>query len=214
MELYLIRHAQSENNARPTALRVEDPGLTSVGHKQAELLGQWVCGLSLTHVYTSAFLRTLLTSSYIYRSTGIAPQVRAELHEVGGCVAGNTPGQMTGRPGMNRPQVEQQFPGYEFPDDLPEEGWWRSQPYEPHENALLRARNLLQRTLDEFAGTNARIAYVMHADFKSLFIEQFHTGLLDTPWNTSVSHLRLNDNALLVERYNLVEHLSEDLLTS
>ena len=36
MQLYLIRHGQSENNGRPEHLRVEDAELTDLGHQQAE----------------------------------------------------------------------------------------------------------------------------------------------------------------------------------
>ena len=36
MELYLIRHAQSQNNALPEEQRVEDPGLTELGNQQAD----------------------------------------------------------------------------------------------------------------------------------------------------------------------------------
>ena len=38
MRLYLIRHAQSENNARPEHERVEDPGLTELGARQIDHL--------------------------------------------------------------------------------------------------------------------------------------------------------------------------------
>ena len=33
MRLFLIRHAQSENNAKPDHLRIEDPGLTELGQR-------------------------------------------------------------------------------------------------------------------------------------------------------------------------------------
>ena len=38
MQLYLIRHAESENNARPEHDRVEDPSITTLGRRQAELM--------------------------------------------------------------------------------------------------------------------------------------------------------------------------------
>ena len=42
VQLYLIRHGQSENNARPEHLRVEDAELTDLGHQQAEQLAPWI----------------------------------------------------------------------------------------------------------------------------------------------------------------------------
>jgi len=213
MDLYLIRHAQSANNARPTESRVEDPGITELGCQQAERLGQWIGSLNLTQVYTSAFLRTLQTTSYIHRATGIVPQVRVQLHEVGGCVAGTAAGSMKGRPGMNAAQIQEQFPGYLLPADLHANGWWNSQPYESYEAATLRAAQLLELTMQEFSTTTERIAYVMHADFKLTLLDQLAARLVDTPWNTSVTHLRLQNNKLAVERYNMVEHLEEELLS-
>ena len=47
MQLYFIRHGQSENNARWMSTgshrwRSEDPGLTEVGQQQAEILAQFL----------------------------------------------------------------------------------------------------------------------------------------------------------------------------
>ncbi len=214
MDLYLIRHAQSANNARPTELRVEDPEITETGHQQAERLAAWASKLQLTQLYTSAFLRTLQTTSYLQKATGLTPHVRVQLHEVGGCVAGTHAGNMRGRPGMNGPQIQEQFPGYVIPPDLSIEGWWTCKPYESYDAAQLRARNLLDWTLTTFAGTAERVAYVMHADFKMAFLDLLDLRLMDTPFNTSVTHLHLKDQQLELEKFNMVEHLTEPLLTS
>jgi 2,3-bisphosphoglycerate-dependent phosphoglycerate mutase len=48
MQLLLVRHAQSANNALPTELRVHDPGLTETGNLQAEHLADWLQTLPLT----------------------------------------------------------------------------------------------------------------------------------------------------------------------
>ena len=85
MQLFLIRHAQSQNNALPEEQRVEDPGLTELGHRQAELLADWVPALNLTRLITSPFRRTLLTTEPIRRATSLIPEVRVDLHEQGGC---------------------------------------------------------------------------------------------------------------------------------
>ena len=42
MELYLIRHAQSLNNALPAEDRVEDAPLTDIGHQQCSHLAKWI----------------------------------------------------------------------------------------------------------------------------------------------------------------------------
>ena len=66
MELYLIRHAQSLNNALPEEQRVEDPGLTELGLQQADCLGKWIGTLALTKVITSPFRRALETAKRIH----------------------------------------------------------------------------------------------------------------------------------------------------
>ena len=98
MELYLIRHAQSENNAQPEEQRVEDPALTAMGRRQAGLLADWITSLNLTRLITSPFLRTLETTEAIRQATRLTPEVRVQLHEQGGCYRGYGPDGREGRP--------------------------------------------------------------------------------------------------------------------
>ena len=58
MDLYLIRHAQSANNAQPESLRVPDPSLTGLGREQAHLLASSVASLGLTRLMTSTSARS------------------------------------------------------------------------------------------------------------------------------------------------------------
>ena len=102
MDLYLIRHAQSLNNAQPPELRVEDPALTDLGHEQSRRLAEHVTSLRLTKLITSPFRRALQTAEHIRLATGLIPEVRIDLHETGGCVSGIAPPLMVGRPGMTR----------------------------------------------------------------------------------------------------------------
>lgn len=62
MELYLIRHGQSENNARPEHLRVEDALLTELGHQQAGLAAEWIKTIGLDRLFSSPFRRALQTA--------------------------------------------------------------------------------------------------------------------------------------------------------
>lgn len=214
MDLFLIRHAQSANNAKPESQRVEDPGLTEIGDRQAEALARWLPELGLTRLITSPFRRTLLTTRPAAQSTGLVPSVRVDLHEQGGCYRGYIPGQIEGRPGMNRAEIEEEFAGWQFDDPIGADGWWRSRPHESWQDANQRATRLLQRTLREFADSEERVAYIMHADFKSLFIQAFHPeGVTDVPRNTSVTHVHVTAEEVRLVRYNQTEHLNADLVT-
>ncbi|MCA9925828.1 MAG: histidine phosphatase family protein, partial [Anaerolineales bacterium] len=108
MQLYFIRHGQSENNAwwaqhqSKDAPRVPDPGLTDIGHQQAERAAQFLAqketdqpepehrdthnrsGFFLTHLYTSLMLRAVNTADYISRACDLPMITWEEIHEWGG----------------------------------------------------------------------------------------------------------------------------------
>ncbi|MCH2399553.1 MAG: histidine phosphatase family protein [Pirellulales bacterium] len=213
MDLYLIRHAQSVNNALPEAERVEDPPLTDLGRRQAACLAEQIPTLDLTRMVVSPFLRTLETAEYLCRATQLAPQVQASLHEVGGCVQGPEPSVMVGRPGMTRLAIEERFPAYVVEDRIDAQGWWRSQPYETPDQAQVRARELLADTQRRFAHTEERVAYVMHADIEMLFLACLTATEIEVPFNTSVTHVVVAPETTRIDDYNDVRHLTADLQT-
>lgn len=214
MQLYLIRHAQSQNNALPEGQRVEDPPITEIGHEQARRLAGVLPELELTSLVTSPFLRTLQTTEHLRQTTRLTPYVRPELHERGGCMAGPSVEVMVGRPGLSREQILAQFPGYEIAPEIDGQGWWRSQPYESLELAQLRAQRLLDDTLAQYAHTDARVGYVMHADFKLLFLLLLHREPLDVPHNASLTRLTITPQRIQLDDYNSIAHLPADLITA
>jgi 2,3-bisphosphoglycerate-dependent phosphoglycerate mutase len=220
MELYVIRHAQSANNALPEPQRVEDPGITQLGHRQAVALAGWMKAMEVERLITSPFRRTLETTEYIHRQIGVTPEVWVELHELGGCYAGYEPHQYEGRPGMGRSEILSQFPGYRLEECIDESGWWRCQSHESDELARLRAQRLVQRTLDTFLGKAQRVAYIMHADFKRCFLRELMLTTrsdLDVScpiYNTAVSVVEIHSTTPQVSEFNTTPHLSDDLLSS
>lgn len=213
MQLYLIRHAQSYNNALPEEERVEDPGLTDLGHQQAEHLGEWISSLKLTRLITSPFRRTLMTTEPIRRATSLIPEVRIDLHEQGGCYSGHSFGNMVGRPGMTRHEIESEFSGFRVGDDMHTAGWWQSKPYETWEEARIRAARLLEWTKREFAHTDERVAFVMHADIKRLFLSHLNADPFDVPCNTSVTEIEFTSNSHHLRIFNQYIHLPEHCVT-
>ncbi len=213
MELYLIRHAQSANNAKPEEDRVADPPLTDLGREQAGHLAMRVNSLKLTRLITSPFLRTLQTADTISAETGLRPEVRIQLHEQGGCYSGHLPFRRIGQPGLTRSEIGQAFPGFDVEPELDGEGWWRSQPYEHKEQARRRAQSLLQRTRDEFGDSSERVGYVMHADIKLLLLENVYAESLEVPFNASVTRVTIAPDDVRLVEYNRVDHLPADLVT-
>lgn len=212
MDLFLIRHGQSQNNALPESQRVEDPGLTEIGHEQAKRLGEWISVLGLTKLVTSPFRRALQTTEPIRRATGLVPEVRTELHEQGGCYRGHTVENTVGRPGLTRAEIEQEFEGFGVADDI--DGWWKSKPYEDFATARRRALELLQWTHKQFAETDERVAFVSHGDLMLLFLKHFHAETLDCPCNTSVTTVQIaSGGGTQLTDFDRTEHLSPDLVT-
>lgn len=210
--IYLIRHGQSANNALPEPQRVEDPGLTKVGELQAAALAARLQDEKVTHLLTSGFLRAVATTQPLAKTLNVAPVIWTGLHEVGGCYAGHEPDKEVGRPGMNRKTLSNLFPEFKLPNDLDDQGWWKSQPYEDWTRAKHRAQAQVERLVNEFAGTNANVALVIHADFKALMLEsllptsheQFvPAGLL----NTGVTLLRHDGEQFEMLSFNNPDHL-------
>ena len=220
MELLLIRHAQSENNAKPESQRIEDPGITPLGVQQAERLAREFANWDVEHLVTSAFRRALLTADYLRRLSGHRLQVWRRLHEVGGCYAGHEPGEQVGRPGLNTENLLKEFPDSDFHETIPETGWWSSLPYETEAQARVRAAEQAVRLLEHFREAK-RVACVIHADFKALLLEE----LLGAEWNqyeqdslvnTGVTWLDVHytpDPQVAVRHFNHTPHLSDDQIS-
>ena len=213
MDLFLIRHAQSENNARPPAERIADPGITSLGSQQAACLAPAIGELDLLRICTSPFLRTLQTAAALQQATSLIPQVKTELHEVGGCYHGHLPEQKRGAPGMNREQLREAFPSFEITSQIDSAGWWASQPFEETNDARRRAAELLQWVQEQFGHTDERIAFVTHADIKQLMLEQVHHSPLPFAWNTAVTELHMATSNWRLVEHNRVEHLVPEFHT-
>ena len=152
MRLFIIRHAESANNRMAGSMhfdeyltsRVDDPPLSDLGERQADIVAEHVAadahpesrqeehpiqpysGYGFTHLYCSPMLRAMQTAEPIARTTGLRPEVWVEIHEHGGIFLGNprTGANMTIRPGMTRQQMRERFPGFAVPDVIPETGWW------------------------------------------------------------------------------------------
>lgn len=221
MRLFLIRHAQSANNARPEEQRVEDPAITELGHRQAAALAQWLEAAKLTRLMSSPFRRSLETTEHIRRRVGLQPEIWVDLHEQGGCYRGYQPERYEGRPGMTHGEIAAEFPDYVLDPQIDDAGWWKSRPYESQESARLRARRLMERTVALFGGTQETVAYVMHADFKrQVLMELFaatHAGSGDWPdciYNTAVTTIHIRSSSFLLDQYNSIGHLHFDWVSS
>lgn len=192
MELYIIRHGQSANNALDDAAQVRrhyDPPLTELGLTQSAALAAYfgnganrdpqvdpstgfsrrdvAASFGITHLYCSAMHRALQTAQPLGRAIGLQPEIWIDIHEHGGIYLEEGEGRFTGYPGRTRAEIEAEFPGYVIPQGVSERGWWRSElGQEPRAAAFGRAIATaweLRRRAE--AEPDSRIALVSHGTF-------------------------------------------------
>ncbi len=186
MQLYIIRHAQSENNALWAQTgsshgRSSDPLLTEIGQQQARCLAQHLAnncgetavpegdphnrhGYHFTHLYTSLMQRAIATGCEVAEQIGLPLVAWEIIHEFGGIFAHNLDtDERIGLPGPNRAFFTKHYPALVLPDSLGEGGWWE-RPYEPPDQTMLRAKTFLAE-LQQRHGPSDRVAIVTHGGF-------------------------------------------------
>ena len=219
MELYIIRHAESENNARPQEERTDDPTLSTLGYRQAEYLVNRIRHMRPTRILVSPFLRTLETIAPYMRETGQSAEAWIDLHEQGGVQAGAGNAEYEGRPGMKRSEIEGGFPGVRLGDEFDEEGWWKCRPWEDYESAQVRAEGVARKIHDDFGHTCERVVLITHGAFMRFLVGV----ILGTPgmghdridWfaNTSVTRFLITPSYTHLALMNCTRHLPETWIT-
>jgi len=192
MELYIIRHGQSTNNASMIADpndRVSDAPLTDLGHQQAERVAQHLMdgynpdlvtdnlnkqngdarnlrGFGITKLYCSPMHRTLQTTLPIARATGLTPHVWVDIHEHGGLYLEYTDERgIVSFPGKTRADILADFPNYVIPETITEEGWWTG-GMEDITNAYGRAVRVAEKLREEAKESpDECVALVTHGTF-------------------------------------------------
>jgi 2,3-bisphosphoglycerate-dependent phosphoglycerate mutase len=209
MELYFIRHGQSQNNANwrnPEYRENPDPALTEVGVEQARYVAQYLSemqsitkprdwnvhnrfGFGLTHLYTSLMERAVNTAAPTARALDIPFAAWQEIHESGGIFGREGELKHMGLPGRSREYFEQNFPELILPDHLDGTGWW-NRPFETEEECHVRAEkflaDLITRHADRDGQPEHRVAIVSHGGF---FVHLMF-AILDTPWRKAALGLK------------------------
>ncbi len=236
MQVFFIRHAQSQNNALYARTgsslgRSEDPGLSELGLVQAARLtdflvnGRGACmdgnlnsEFNFTHIYSSLMVRAVHTGSQIAQSLDLPLYGWLDLHECGGVYQEDIEsGETVGLPGRPRDYFEQEFARLIPPDELTQQGWW-NRPKETREERMPRARRVLQRLNELHAGTQDRVALVSHGGFFKYFV----CALLGLPdegniWfstnNASVSRFDMFSGEVDVVYINRFDYLPPELIS-
>jgi 2,3-bisphosphoglycerate-dependent phosphoglycerate mutase len=197
MRLYIIRHAQSENNARWVSTgssdgRSSDPLLTDAGRQQARHLAHFLAraepeaetdpwdvidrrGFGITHLYTSLMQRAILTASGIAQTLDLPLVAWPDIHEAAGLFEYDSDGESRiGLPGPNRSFYESHYPQLVLPDSLGEEGWW-NRPSETRAETRVRAHRVADELFERHGFSEDHVAIVTHGAFNNYFL----SALLD-----------------------------------
>ena len=115
---------------------------------------------------------------------------------------------------MTDTEIRGEFPEFDLPDDIDENGWYKGRPFETWEMAIPRAQNQANRLRKTFAGKDAVVFCFIHADFKQLLLQhlvpdqrEYHDGGIA---NCSITHIHFeNDNSNVIDYCN-TDHLAPD----
>ncbi len=227
MQLYLVRHAESENNARPPYLRVEDPAITAIGRLQSQHLADWIATLSIDHLITSPFLRTLQTTRYITDKTGGSVSVWHDAFEFGGCFRGHGPDATDGGIGLGRSDVIRNVVAAAdrctIDPTIEESGWWGGKTKETAAESNERTVRLIERFARTFGDSGETVVAVIHADLKRAMMSQMLRSTADPMnfgplnigplRNVGISKLDFDGSRWKLDWFNSVTHLPSKLIT-
>ena len=187
MQLYFLRHAQSESNARwdknpGETFHYPDPGLTRIGKKQAKAAAKALAnsangkkvhphdpgnrnGYGITHIYSSLMLRAVQTADRVAQALDLPIYGRTDMHEWGGIYELDVEkDERSGLPGRDRRFFEKKYPRVILPDDFKDTGWW-DRPHEPRSDVPARAKRLFEDIMGRHRNSNDRVLLVSHGGF-------------------------------------------------
>ena len=195
MKLYLIRHAQSTNNALNARTgsytskgRASDPDLTEIGYQQAQKLAQLLAnesgelhqhslskqtglGFGLTHIYCSLMTRAILTAMPIAEACGLRLRALDNTFERGGIYEMNEQGIRVGLPGPTRHDFMDRFPTLILPESIGDTGWY-DRPFETEEMFIERIKRVVPELINRHVHTEDSVALVAHVHFIDQFINE------------------------------------------
>lgn len=238
MELYLIRHAQSQNNlaySQNSHERVADPTLTPLGERQAARLASYLAGrvdpmprdgrtnysnqfgYCFTHLISSPMRRALQTTQPLALALQLPVEVWTDIHETGGVYLDTDTGRV-GQPGMTRQEMLETIPDLNLPPDVTDRGWWTGD-WEVRDLRPARAFQVAAR-LWALAAEDARVAMVTHGGFSDLLLKVLLRLPDEVPtdyfhYNTGISRLDLGtDGRVRVLYLNRLPHLPPELVSA
>ncbi len=222
LEVYLIRHGQSVNNAIADSSQwLPDPPLTPIGTQQANWLADHLkTDNRIIQLYTSPLLRALQTTRPIAAALGLQPHLWIDIHEHGGVVQEGSP--VINQMGLTREEIAAACPGIFILHGLAEMGWWRTgEGFEPKAELYARcarvAQSLHTRARSLSPDMPECVALVSHGLFISRLIKTIFAVDNDAYYylhhNTGITRIDYLDGQPIMRYTNKTVHLPPDYLT-
>ncbi len=168
MDLFLIRHGQSEADLLYVHEGRADFLLTDEGQRQAKAMAQWMAKqFSLDRIYTSTLKRAVQTAGYLGEACGLVPILDADLMERNNGLLAS----------MEYDKAKEKYPQA---GSIPI--YRASYNMEPMLDFRFRAERVLLKILEESNGL-AAIAVVAHGGI----INQFFHCLLSLPFESCIA---------------------------
>jgi 2,3-bisphosphoglycerate-dependent phosphoglycerate mutase len=241
MQLYFIRHAQSENNLLWDTNgsgdgRSEDPGLTSAGVNQIKFLADYLSqngqipnriprkdyhnryGFNFTHLYTSPMVRAVETGYAVSKKINIPLTLWVDLHESGGVYLDTVDGKTIDLAGKNKSYFREKFPGIIMDPLITNKGWW-NKPFEESSDRSDRAKRVISKLLNNHSADDV-IGLFSHGSFFNYFLAALsNQKKSDSTWvelnNVGITRIDLNNE---YEKINIVyvnkaDFLPDELIT-
>ena len=227
----MVRHGESENNVLMAISqeafakhRKVDPSLSPKGEDQATATGQYFlpsAGNVVDFIVTSPVRRAMQTARPIASASGHPPRVWTDIFEVGGMWMDDA-----ARPGMSRSDLEAEFPGYQAPPEVGEQGWYDvRQGIETEGMACARAQAValrLRQMARDLPGGAQSMALVAHHDFLDLLCQALVIGRTRGCFPPTFSHYNCGitcvdvraDGHVNVRFLNSTAHLPPDMVNA
>jgi Fructose-2,6-bisphosphatase len=229
MELYFIRHGQSENNALYGAEdydmgnRRSDPKLTDLGRNQAQLAADFLkrgalaapiqrkgfqnrTEYGLTHLYCSLMERAVQTGSIIAQTLDVPLFGVPDLHEVGGVYYDEIIDGVSSiriEHGLTPAYLLENYPRLNLLEPIPAEGWWKG-GREERAARVPRALRMLDLLFDRHGNTEDRVGVITHGGFFFCFFRAiFGLDLDETNQHLLPYQVELNNCA--ITRFSIQE---------
>jgi broad specificity phosphatase PhoE len=208
-EIYLIRHGDAlPDAAQAVGGGYDQQGLSDLGRRQAEALGERFASVELGAIYSSPLGRARQTAEAVAATTGCQVQIDPELREVALGPIGEPPGT-----GASQEEIARLLR-----DRLREiavvavaSGKWASIPgSEPSEELRRRVINAIQRIAAQHSGQ--RVAVVSHGGAINAYLATIlgiERDYFFPAANTSVSTVRVKGQRHMLFALNDVNHLRD-----